>query len=103
MENKTKLRTEREGKWNRKEYIATWDSELKDIKIRLHMWKLKNNYPRKEKDMNCPICNGKENTTDHVLECQTTETVYRIKGNTPNQWKEVVKVYRQNKEIRKLK
>ena len=40
MENKTKLRTVREGKWGTKEYIATCDSNLvKDIiKTRLHMW-----------------------------------------------------------------
>ena len=39
MENKTKLRTVREDKWGRKEYIATFDSNLvKDIiKIRLHL------------------------------------------------------------------
>ena len=39
MENKTKLRTVREDKWGRKEYIATFDSDLvKDIiKIRLHL------------------------------------------------------------------
>ena len=43
MENKTKLRTVREDKWERKEYITTCDSDLvKDIKIRLHMWELKN-------------------------------------------------------------
>ena len=39
--------------------------------------------------MKCPICNGKEDTTEHVLECETAETVYRIKGNTPNQWAKV--------------
>ena len=37
----------------------------------------------------------------HVPECQTAETVYRISDNTPNQWAEVVKLYRQNKEQRK--
>ena len=103
MENKTKLRTVREDKWERKEYIATCDSDLvKDIiKIRLHMWELKKNYPREEEDMKCPICNHKEQTTEHVLECQTAETVYRIRDNTLNQWAEVVKLYRQNKELRK--
>ena len=101
MENKTKLRTVREDKWERKEYIAKCDSDLvKDIiKIRLHMWELKKNYPREEEDMECPICNQKEDTTEHVLECQTAETVYRISDNT--QWTEVVKLYRQNKELRK--
>ena len=104
MENKTKLRTVREDKWERKEYITTCDSDLvKDIiKIRLHMWELKKNYPREEEDTKCPICNQKEDTTEHVLECQTAETVYKIKdNNTPNQWAEVVKLYRQNKEQRK--
>ena len=101
MENKTKLRTVREDKWERKEY-RTCDSDLvKDImKIRLHMWELKKNYPREE-DTKCTICNQKEDTTEHVLDCQTAETVYKIKDNTPNQWAEVVKLYRQNKEQRK--
>ena len=56
MENKTKQRKVREDKWGRKEYIATCDSDLvKDIiKIRLHMWKLKKNYPRKKRTCNAP-------------------------------------------------
>ena len=44
---------------------------------------------------------GKKDTTEHVLECQTAETVYKTKDNTPNQWAEVVKLYGQNKELRK--
>ena len=95
MENKTKLRTVREDKWERKEYIATCDSDLvKDImKIRLHMSELKKNYPREEQDTKCPMCNQKEDTTEHVLECQTAETVYKIRDNTPNLWVEVVKLH----------
>ena len=65
------------------------------------MWEMKKNYPREEEDMNCPICNRKKDTTEHVLECKTAETVYRTKNNTTNQWTEVVKVYRQNKELNK--
>ena len=60
------------------------------------MLELKNNYLRKE-DMKCPISNGKEGTAHHVLECQTAETVYRIKHNTHNQYVEVLMIYRQNK------
>ena len=77
MENKTKLRTVREDKWERKEYIATCDSDLvKDIiKIRLHMWELKKNYPGEEEDMKCSICKQKEDITEHALECQRVETV----------------------------
>ena len=65
------------------------------------MWELKKNFPREEEDMKCPICNQKEDTTEHVLERQTAETKYRIRDNTPNQWAEVINVYRQNKELRK--
>ena len=74
---------------------------MKDIKSRLHTWELKKNYPREEEDMKCPICNQKEDTTEHVLECQTAKTVYRIRDNTPNQCAKVVKLYIQNKELRK--
>ena len=51
--------------------------------------------------MKCPKYNGRENRTEYVLECQTEEIAYRIKDKTPNQWAEVVKFYRQNKELRK--
>ena len=103
VENKTILRTVREDKWERKEYIATCDSHLVNgiIKIRLHIWELKNKYPREEEEIKCPICNQKEYTTEHVLECQTAEKVYKIRYNTPNQWAEVVKLYRQNEKLRK--
>ena len=103
MENKFKLRTVREDKWERKDYIAKCDSDLvkEIIKIRLHMWELKKNYPREEEDMKCPICNEKEDITEHALECQTAETICRISDNTPNQLAEVVKLYRQNKDLRK--
>ena len=103
MENKTRLRTVREDKWERKEYITTSDSDLvKDIiKIRLYMWELKKNYPREENYTKCPICNQKEDTTEHVLECQTAKTLHKIRDNTPNQWAEVVKLYRENKELTK--
>ena len=56
---------------------------------------------REEENTKCPICNQKEDTTERVLECQTAEAVYKIRDNTPNQWAEVVKLYRQNKELRK--
>ena len=90
-------------KWS--QVTQTRDTDLlKDIiKIWLHdyTWELKTNYPREEENMKCPICNKKEEITEHVLECQTAETLYRIRDNTPNHWAEVVKLYRQNKELRK--
>ena len=77
--------------------------KIKDMKIRLHMWKLKKNYSREEEDMECPISNGKEDTTEHVLEFQKAETVYRAKYNTPNQWVEVLMIYKQNKKKKEEK
>ena len=46
------------------------------------MWELKKNYQKRheiitqttESDMKYPICNGKKDTIQHVLECQTAET-----------------------------
>ena len=65
------------------------------------MWELKKNCLREEEDTKCPISNQKEVTTEHVLECQTAETVYKIRDNTPNQCAEVVMLYRRNNELRK--
>ena len=39
------------------------------------MWELKKNYPRKEENMKCPICTLKEDTTEHVLECQADKII----------------------------
>ena len=52
MKNKAELRAVREDKLERKEYIATCNSDLVKniIKIRLHMRELKKNYPREEVD-----------------------------------------------------
>ena len=57
------------------------------------MWELKRNYPREVEDTKCTICDQKEDTTEDELECQTVETVYKIRDNIPNQWAEVVKLY----------
>ena len=101
MENKTKLRTVREDQWERKEYIATCDSSLvKDtVRIRLHLQELKKNYPRKEEDMKCPICNQKKDTREHVLECQTAKTVYRIREIPQNAQKQQSYTYKTIKLI----
>ena len=103
MEYKTKLRTVREDKWERKEYIRTCDSDLvKDIiKIRLHMWELKKKTIQEKKRTQNALYAIKRDTTEHVLDCHTAETVYKIRDNTPNQWAEVVNLYIQNKQLRK--
>ena len=39
------------------------------LKIRLHMWDVKNNYPKNNTDTICPICR-KEDTTEQMLDCE---------------------------------
>ena len=34
------------------------------------MWELRKNYPREEEDMKCPICNRKEDITEHGVKQQ---------------------------------
>ena len=62
---------------------------------------MKKNDPGEKETKRCPICIQKEDTTEHSLQCQTAKRVYKIRDNTPNQWAELVKLYRQNKELRK--
>ena len=48
--------------------------------------------------MKCPTCNQKKDTREHVLECQTAKTVYRIRENTPECAK-AAKLYIQDKKL----
>ena len=54
MESQTKLRTVREDKQEREEYITTCNNDI--LKIRLHMSELKKNYLREKENMKFPTC-----------------------------------------------
>ena len=58
MAGRTKRWTTENDKWGRKEYIKESNSgTIKDIiKIRLHMWELKDSYGRKGLGNRCPMC-----------------------------------------------
>ena len=52
-----------------KEYIKNSNTDdIKDIlKIRLHIWNVKkNNYPKHDRDIICPICRKEEDATEHL-------------------------------------
>ena len=68
-EKKTKCRTLRNEKWERKQHIKNCESNsIKDvIKIRLHMWNTKCNYERNESDTTCPLCKTEGDTTVHIM------------------------------------
>ena len=55
-----------------KEYIKNGNTDdIKYIiKIRLHMWNVKMNYPKKDTDTICSICRKEEDATEHVLDCE---------------------------------
>ena len=82
MENNTKLRTVREDKWERNEYIAACDGDLiKDIKLILHMSDLKKNYPKKE-DRNAPYA-MKWKTAEHVSKSRNSKYNKRNRRQYP--------------------
>ena len=104
MGQKTKTRTIKDDKWERKKYIEQCKGDIvKDIiKIRLHMWDLKKNYKKEEEQPLCPLCEIEEDTTENVLRCgrDTDRKQRNIKNNTEEEWEEVVQIYRENKRKR---
>ena len=80
MERSTKCRAIENDRLGKKEYIK-WSNSgtIKDIsKIRLHMWELKANYAKKGLDNRCPACQSKEDTTEHVLECNKGDKKFNL-------------------------
>ena len=69
MEGKTKSRTIKDDKWKMKEYILNCNGEdARDIMlIRLHMWEVQINYKKETESVMCPLCERKEDTTEHVI------------------------------------
>ena len=86
----TKLRLVRNTKWEMKEYIrkGTGSRIQQVIKIRLNMTDQKRNYRNKyEENLKCPLCDVKEDTTEHVLSCSkmppyqlTQDDLYSFEG-----------------------
>ena len=84
-----------------KEYIKNGNTDdLKDIiKIRLHMWNVKKNYPKKDRHTICPICGKEEDTTEHVLDCdvELEKGKHTIRNSKINHWKKILKTFRKSK------
>ena len=91
LKEKTIARTIQKDKWLMKENIKNGNTdEIKDIlKIRLHMWELRKNYPKNDTDTTCPICRNKEDTTEHVLdwEVELGKGKHTIGSSNINHWK----------------
>ena len=81
MEGKAKSRT-KEDKWKMKEYILNCNGEdpRNIMLIRLHMWEVQMNYKKEAESVLCLLCERKEDTTEHVIECgQENEKMYDLK------------------------
>ena len=89
-----------------KEYIKKGNTdEIKDIlKIRLHMQDVKENQPKNDTDTICPICRKEEDTTEHVLDCdvELEKGKHTIGNSNINLWKQILKIFRDNKNKRKV-
>ena len=104
MEGKTKSRAIKEDKWKMKEYILNCNGEdARDIMmIRLHMWEVQMNHKKETESVLCPLCERKEDRTEHVIECgRENEKIYDLKDeHTKEEWLDITKIYRENKRKR---
>ena len=106
IEGKTKSRTIKEDKRKMKECILNCKGEdARDIMlIRLHMWEVQMNYEKETESVMCPICERKEDTMEHVIECgRENEKVYNLKDeHKKEEWLDLTKIYRENKRKRDI-
>ena len=105
LKEKCKAITIQKHKWQMKEYIKEGNTDdIKDIlNIRLHMWDIKSNYPKNDTDTICPICRKEEDTTEHALDCEVEleKGKHMIGSSNKNHWKQIIKIFRDNKNKRK--
>ena len=101
MQGKTKYRTLRNDKWERKQYIKKCKSNtIKDlISIRLHMWKTKCNV-KNESDTTCLLCKTEENTPEDIMVCQERSHTYNLLDENEKDWEKIVAIYKNNSENR---
>ena len=85
MQEKTKCRTVRNDKWERKQYIKKCESNT--IKIRLHMWNTKCNHKRNESGTACPLCKTEEGNAEHIMVCQEGNNMYNLLHENEKDWK----------------
>ena len=78
--------------------------DIKDtLKIRLHMWEVRKNYPKNNTDTICPICRKEEDTTEHVLDCEVELEKGKdmIGSSNIDHRKQMLEIFRENKYKRK--
>ena len=84
-----------------KEYIKNDNTyDIKDIlKIRLHMYDVKKNYPKNDTDTTCPIFRKEEDTAEYVLDCEVEleKRKHTIESSIINHWKQILKIFREKK------
>ena len=106
MEGKTKSRTIKEDKWKMKEYILNCNGEdAKNIMlIRLHMWEVQMNYKKETESVLCPLCDRKEDTTEHIIKCgPENEKMNDLKDeHTKEEWLDITNIYWENKRKREI-
>ena len=68
------------------------------------MWEVQMNYKKETESVLCPICERKEDTTEHVIECEReNEKMYDLKDeHTKEEWLDITKIQRENKRKREI-
>ena len=58
------------------------------------MWEVQMNYKKETESVMCPLCERKEDTTEHVIECgRENEKMYDLKDeHTKKEWLDVTKI-----------
>ena len=106
--NATKLRLVRNTEWEMKEYIRKGTGSLiqQVIKIRLNMADQKRNHRNKYREnLDCPLCDVKEDTTEHVLSCSKMPPHQLTKHDLCNAediglWRKIIELYSCNDRLR---
>ena len=105
--NATKLRLVRNTKWGMKVYIRKGTGSLihQVIKIKLNMTDQKRNFRNKYgENLNCPLCDVKEDTTEHVLSCSKMPPHQLIQDDLYNVkdiglWRKIIELYSCNDRL----
>ena len=68
------------------------------------MWEVQMKYKKETGSMMCPLCERKEDTMEHVIECGwENEKMYDLKDeHTKEEWLDITKIYRENKRKREI-
>ena len=112
MASMTKLRTIKDEDYTMQDYIKLLNEQEAStiMKIRLHMVQASENFRRKSgEEEKCPLCLRENDTTEHIFECKSAQTLRKIwdtefnhvKSNEISKLKNTIKYIEAYQKMRK--